>query len=123
MPAAPAPEDAPLAWLTIWDDAAEADDFARAAAQVPSAADGAVTVARRSEAVALFFGPRELAPAALDTMLDAWRAVDYPDDKMGPLERVPLPSRDGLRRAKPGYARRAERCSPTTRSSARLSTP
>ena len=37
----PGPEDAPLAWLTIWDDAGEADDFARVAAQVPSAADGA----------------------------------------------------------------------------------
>ena len=81
-------------WLTIWDDAAEADDFARAADQVA----GPVTVARRAEAVALFLGPRELATAALASTLDAWRvSVD------------------------PGYPE--ERCSPTTRSSARLSTP
>ncbi len=39
-PAAPVPDAgaalplAPLAWLTVWDDAAEADDFARAARQV-----------------------------------------------------------------------------------------
>ena len=28
------PHRSPLAWLTVWDDAAEADDFARAARQV-----------------------------------------------------------------------------------------
>ena len=64
-----APEPPPLAWLTIWDDAGEADDFARAAASVPGAA-----VQRRNEAVAIFLGAPDLAPAALDDMLDSWRA-------------------------------------------------
>ena len=76
----------PLVWLTIWDDAGEADDFARAADQVP----GPVTVVRRAEAVALFFGPRELAPAALATTLDAWRASVTPTKK-GLLKGAPCP--------------------------------
>jgi hypothetical protein len=63
----------PVAWLTVWDDTAEADDFARAADQVAGPA-----IARRGEAVALFFGPRALAPAALDGTLDAWRASVTP---------------------------------------------
>ncbi len=70
----PLPAEPPLVWLTIWDDAAEADDFARAADQVA----GPVTVARRAEAVALFLGPRELATAALASTLDAWRVSVTP---------------------------------------------
>jgi len=60
----------PLIWLTIWDDAAEADEFARAAGTVA----GTDAVARRAEAVALFFGPPELTQAALDGALDGWKA-------------------------------------------------
>ena len=104
------------AWLTIWDDAAEADDFARAAAQVPGAGDRHRAGARRSRcssARASWRPPRS-------TPRSTRGGCPYPD-KRGPAK-GPLPSRDGLRRAKPGYARRAERCSPTTRSSARLST-
>ncbi len=86
----------PLAWLTIWDDSGEAEDFARAATQVlvalttsapatngpaggravfPSAA-GLYALDRRGEAVALLFAapPSTLpAPPALDEMLDRWR--------------------------------------------------
>jgi hypothetical protein len=36
---------APLAWLTVWDDAAEADDFARAARQVLAKMSGAMSQA------------------------------------------------------------------------------
>lgn len=79
--------DPPLAWLTVWDDAGEADDFARAAEEVLAAA----AVARRNQAVALFFGPRELAPAALDGMLDAWRASTTPKKGARP-RRVAQPS-------------------------------
>jgi hypothetical protein len=60
-----------LAWLTVWDDAGEADDFARAAAAVA----GDASVQRRDEAVALWFGPADPAPEALVGMLDGWRAV------------------------------------------------
>ena len=60
-----------LAWLTVWDDAGEAEDFARAAAAV--AGDGGVQ--RREEAVALWFGPSDPAPQALDAMLESWRAA------------------------------------------------
>ncbi|HEY7372894.1 MAG TPA: hypothetical protein VIF57_12080, partial [Polyangia bacterium] len=60
-----------LAWLTVWDDAGEADDFARAATAV--AGDGGVQ--RRGEVVALWFGPPDAAAAALDAMLDGWRAA------------------------------------------------
>jgi hypothetical protein len=84
-----APEP-PLVWLTIWDDAAEADDFARAADQIP----GPVTIARRADAVALLFGPRDLAPAALATTLDAWRASTT-RTKMGTLKGSPCPSTMG----------------------------
>ena len=59
-PVAPKP---PLVWLTIWDDGGEADDFARAAESVA----GAGAVMRRGEAVALFLGPPDPAPAALET--------------------------------------------------------
>ena len=51
-------------------------------------------VTRRGEAVALFFGAPELAPPALDGMLDGWKTLSKP----------------------------AKGASPTTRSSARLST-
>ena len=61
----------PLAWLTVWDDAGEADDFAHAAEAVA----GATNVKRRNEAVAVFLGPPELSPAALEPMLDGWKTV------------------------------------------------
>jgi hypothetical protein len=60
-----------LAWLTIWDDTGEADDFARAA----ESAAGAANVQRRGGAVALWFGPPEVAAQALDGLLEGWRAV------------------------------------------------
>jgi hypothetical protein len=77
--ASPAPPDGgtpiasppALAWLTIWDDTGEADDFARAA----ESAAGRANVQRRGEAVALWFGPSDLAAQALDGLLDGWRAV------------------------------------------------
>ena len=68
------PPQPPLAWLTIWDDAGEADDFARAAATTA----GAASIMRRGEAVALFLGAPELAPAALEGMLDGWKATVKP---------------------------------------------
>ncbi len=61
----------PLVWMTIWDDGGEADDFARAAESVA----GAGAVMRRGEAVALFFGPPDLAQTALETTLDGWKAT------------------------------------------------
>src|SRR6185437_15686603 len=90
---------APLAWITLWDDPAEADDFARAARQVlaklsnatsgaasgtPAPDDdgdqtvlasprGAYALARRGDAVALLLGAPEPAPAALQAMLEAVR--------------------------------------------------
>jgi hypothetical protein len=63
-----------LAWLTIWDDGGEADDFARAAAAVA----GEANVQRRGEAVALWFGAPDVASAALDGMLDGWKAAVRP---------------------------------------------
>ena len=74
---APSDDGAPVAstpalgWLTIWDDRGEADDFERAA---ESAAGGA-NVQRRGDAVALWFGPPDLAAQALDGLLDGWLAV------------------------------------------------
>jgi hypothetical protein len=62
-----------MAWLTIWDDGGEAEDFARAATMMPGA-----NVTRRGEAVALFFGAPELAAPALDSMLDAWKTLSKP---------------------------------------------
>ncbi len=89
---------APLAWLTVWDDAAEADDFARAARQVlaqmssarseaqPVAAaaiassgegdvfstpDGAFALARKGDAVALLLAAPEPVAPALAAMLEA----------------------------------------------------
>lgn len=68
--AAPSPAaTGALAWLTVWDDAAEADDFARAAAAVA----GDANAQRRGDAVALWFGPADPAPLALAGMLDGWR--------------------------------------------------
>lgn len=68
-PANRAALDEPFAWLTLWDDGAEAEDFARAAD-----AAGVHTVARRAEAVALVLGvPEPDATAALAGMLDGWR--------------------------------------------------
>jgi hypothetical protein len=63
----PAPEP-PLAWLTVWDDGAEAEDFARAAA-----AAGVHALARRGEAVALLLGVTDDAKPALGEMLDGWQ--------------------------------------------------
>ncbi|MFL5306638.1 MAG: hypothetical protein ACJ8F1_15585 [Polyangia bacterium] len=94
--AAPA---AALAWLTIWDDAAEADDFARAARAVLerqaekgtsepaseatrpegvvfSSAKGLFGVARRADAVALLIAAPEGAEPALQAMLDAVRRAE-----------------------------------------------
>ena len=82
---------APLAWLTLWDDPAEADDFARAARQVLAKLSGTTTddddgdravfasphgayaLARRGDAVALLLAAPEPVPATLDAMLDAVR--------------------------------------------------
>jgi hypothetical protein len=88
---AAAPPIAPLAWLTVWDDPAEADDFARAAVQRLAALaggdtsddeggrtifrtpGGAFALARREDAVALLLAaPAPVAPA-LDAMLEAVR--------------------------------------------------
>jgi hypothetical protein len=89
---------APLAWLTVWDDAAEADDFARAArrvlAQMSSARSelqntaaaattaseegdvfstpgGGFGLARKGDAVALLFAAPEPVGPALAAMLEA----------------------------------------------------
>lgn len=71
---APAPAMAAppaLAWLTVWDDGGEADDFARAAGAVA----GEANVQRRGDAVALWFGPPDLAGAALAGLLEGWRTT------------------------------------------------
>jgi hypothetical protein len=68
LPAAP-----PLVWLTIWDDGGEAEDFARAAASISG-----VRAMRRKEAVALYIGSAELAPAALEGILDGWTGLSRP---------------------------------------------
>jgi hypothetical protein len=67
----------PLIWLTVWDDAGEADDFTRAAEAVA----GPTALMRRADAVALFLGPHDLAQAALETTLDAWKAASKPAGK------------------------------------------
>jgi len=84
-PALPAP---PLAWLTVWDDGGEADDFAHAAAEMP----GGPSVLRRDDAVALFFGPPELTPAALSGTLDAWKSFSRPPGKGNSRRRAAPPS-------------------------------
>jgi hypothetical protein len=86
---AAAPAGAPLAWLTVWDGPAEADDFARAAAQRLAKLSGAeapddeggrtifrtpagtFALARRDDAVALLVAAPEPAAPAVDAMLDA----------------------------------------------------
>jgi len=60
-----------LAWLTVWDDGGEADEFARAAAVVA----GDANVQRRGDAVALWFGPSDASAQALDGLLDGWRTA------------------------------------------------
>jgi hypothetical protein len=87
---------APLAWLTVWDDAGEADDFARAArvvlermaergtsedasqASSPegvvfSSSQGLFGLARRADAVALLVAAPEGSEPALEAMLEAIR--------------------------------------------------
>jgi hypothetical protein len=78
------PPEPPMAWLTIWDDGGEAEDFARAATMMPGA-----NVTRRGETVALFFGAPELAPPALDGLLDAWKALSKPGKGARPRRAVP----------------------------------
>lgn len=90
-----APEP-PLAWMTIWDDGGEADDFARAATMMAG-----VSVTRRGEAVALFFGAPELAPTALDGMLDGWKTLSRPAKAARPR-----------RAAQPGCPRRDRAAAP-----------
>jgi hypothetical protein len=80
---APAAEPA-LAWLTVWDDAGEAEDFARAAESA-----GVKDLARRGEAVALLFGVVDDPPAALSDMLDGWRR----QTSKRSIKRLPLPPR------------------------------
>ncbi len=90
---------AALAWLTLWDDAAEADDFARAARVVLerqaekgvsepaseatrpdgvvfSSSKGLYGLARRADAVALLLAAPEGAEPALQAMLDAVRRAE-----------------------------------------------
>jgi hypothetical protein len=57
-----------VVWLTVWDDPAEADDFARAATPIPG-----LVLERRAEAVALVLGGGETAPTVVTTLLDGWR--------------------------------------------------
>jgi hypothetical protein len=85
------PPEPPMAWLTIWDDGGEAEDFARTATMMPGA-----NVTRRGEAVALFFGTPELAAPALDGMLDSWKAVSKPAKGARPRRAAPpgCPRRD-----------------------------
>ncbi|MES1166115.1 MAG: hypothetical protein ABUR63_10170, partial [Verrucomicrobiota bacterium] len=94
-----APPTAALAWLTLWDDPAEADDFAHAARAVLerqaekgisepateatrpdgvvfSSAKGLFGLARRADAVALLIAAPEGAEPALQAMLDAVRRAE-----------------------------------------------
>jgi hypothetical protein len=96
--AAPAPA---LAWLTVWDDAGEAEDFARTAAaalaklagekQAPPldergrvalrSASGLYALAWRGDAVALLVGAPDDAEPALGEMLDGWKKQRPPPKK------------------------------------------
>jgi hypothetical protein len=99
-----------LAWMTVWDDTAEADDFARAARRVlerqaekgaveapteQTLADGVIFssskglygLARRGDAVALLVAAPEGSEPALEAMLGTRR---------------PEPSRRGASRPRPG---------------------
>jgi hypothetical protein len=98
-PAARAGEP-PLAWLTVWDDGGEADDFARTAAAMAG-----FEVRRRAEAVALFIGPSDLAPLALSATLDGWKAATAPATKPGRGARP-------RRAAQPGCPRRDRAAAP-----------
>jgi hypothetical protein len=108
------PRSAALAWMTVWDDPAEADDFAHAARRVlerkaqisehgaaaeapteQTLADGVVFssskglygLARRGDAVALLIAAPEGSEAALEAMLGTRR---------------PEPTRRGASRPRPG---------------------
>lgn len=82
-----------LAWLTIWDDPAEAEELLRVASVT------AVRMARRDEAVAAFFGPADLGPTALEEMLAAWQRQKVKPGRGGRGSRPP-------RAAQPGCPRR-----------------
>jgi hypothetical protein len=98
-PDAGATTTAALGWLTLWDDAAEADDFAHAARTVLerqaekgvpepasqatrpdgvvfSSARGLFGLARRADAVALLIAAPEGAEPALQAMLDGVRRAE-----------------------------------------------
>ncbi|HEY5090348.1 MAG TPA: hypothetical protein VIK30_10265 [Polyangia bacterium] len=86
----------PLAWLTVWDDAGEAEDFARAAAQVIAAQvltpqAGVTALDRRGETVALLFGAPAPAAPALDEMLDGWRRRQTASRRSAPRPRHGAP--------------------------------
>jgi hypothetical protein len=83
----PALAEPALAWLTVWDDAGEAEDFARAAERA-----GVKDLARRGEAVALLFGVLDDPPAALSDMLDGWRRRQA-DSRRGSPRRIPHSAR------------------------------
>jgi hypothetical protein len=92
---APVVTQPPLVWLTVWDDAGEADDFARAAEAVA----GAAAVQRRDEAVALFLyagGPSDATQTALAETLDAWKTFSKPARGARPRRAAPsgCPRRD-----------------------------
>jgi hypothetical protein len=84
------PGDGPLVWLTVWDDPAEADDFARAAGPTPG-----LVLERRAETVAVVLGGGAGAPSVVATLLDTWR-----DQKLGRQRAARR-----LARPKPGCAR------------------
>jgi hypothetical protein len=87
--AGPAPPTSPpLAWLTIWDDGAEAEDFERAALAM-----GVHAVARRGDAVALLLGvPEPEATPVLAAMLDGWRRQQTPTRKASARARKAAPA-------------------------------
>jgi hypothetical protein len=78
-PAAPGStsESPLLAWLTIWDDAADAADFVRAAKLA-----GATIAERRADAVALLFGARDDASRLTAALLDGWRDLKTARQKL-----------------------------------------
>ena len=110
----PSAAPGPVAWLTVWDDAGEADDFARAArvalakladADAATASDddraifpspaGSYALARTGEAVALLFAVAEPVEPVLDEMLVPYRP--RPTRRAAPRPR---------RAAQPGCPRR-----------------
>jgi hypothetical protein len=78
--------DAVLLWLTLWDDPADADDFARAATPTSGPA-----LERRGDAVALVFGGGDTAPATAARLLDAWRDQKLARQKADRRARRPPP--------------------------------